>query len=73
MINPCKDHEIGNVSANEMKESLQSKFKKDKEWIELDIEDIELIFDSLVKLKIIKRKLVKDHTGTFSDRFELIV
>ena len=43
LIIPCKDHEVGNVSAYEMKESVQGKFGKEKDWIELDIEDIELI------------------------------
>merc|ERR1712150_195029 len=61
-----KDHEIGTVRASEMNECIQSKFVKEKEWIE---EDIELIFDSLEKLKIIKKILVKDQTGNYCDRF----
>ena len=69
--NPCKVHEIGNVSTFEMKESVRGKFGKEKEWIELDIEDIELIFDTLEKLKIIKRILMKDQTGNYCDRFKL--
>ena len=55
-----------------MKESIHSEFGEEKHWIELDIEDIELIFDSLEKLKIVKKKLAKDCAGNFYDRFKLI-
>ena len=54
-----------------MKQSVQGKFGKEKDWIELDIEDIELIFESLEKLKIIKKILAKDPAGNFYDRFNL--
>ena len=54
-----------------MKESVQGKFGKEKDWIELVIEDIELIFESLEKLKIVKKIIAKDNAGKFYDRFNL--
>ena len=70
-MNSCKDHELGNVSAYEMKQSVQGKFGKEKDWVELNIEDIELIFESLEKLKIVRKILAKDNAGKFYDRFNL--